>query len=196
MCVILVGKIGLQLHDTAKTINSHGFSCFTKSLGLVKAPTDKQVKQAVSEFGIWHYRIASSGKVDKENIHPFPVAHGKAYLYHNGVLGRGTDILSDTNCLARTLYDCSMESVHSTLQALADGQRFLLVQANDPMNFRLYGKWHVHKGVLMSNQACINSYSTRSYSLAERAGWVTRDESCYPNLRTYKDYYGEEGDVE
>lgn len=174
MCVILVGKIGRRLHEQAKAQNPDGFSLFTSEQGLVKDPSPAQVEKALDTFGIWHYRIASSGKVDKQNIHPFPVARGKAYLYHNGVLGEGTKDFSDTNCLARTLFDCPLGTVKSVLSALSSGQRLLLVSAKDPHDFALYGDWKVDSGVLMSHKM-YTSYASK----ASRAGWVTRDESCY-----------------
>ena len=196
MCVILVGKISKELHETAKAQNPDGFSLFTLEQGLIKAPTKEQVRQALNTFGIWHYRIKSSGRVDKENIHPFSVAHGKAYLYHNGVLGEGTALYSDTNCLARTLYDCPITTVVSVLEAVSTGQRLLLADAKDPRKFRLFGEWKVDKGILMSHKM----YTGQAYysqSLAKRAGWVTRDESCYPRTMSLKEYtktYGVEED--
>lgn len=192
MCVILIGRIGKNLHEVAKKQNPDGFSLFTAEQGLIKAPNATQVKKAVEEFGIWHYRIRSSGKVDKENIHPFPVAQGKAYLYHNGILGAGTPEYSDTNCLARTLYDCPISTVESVLNAVSSGQRLLLVDANDPRKFRLYGDWKVESGIIMSHKIYTGSaYSSMSKS--QKAGWVTRDESCYPerfSLVDYRDNYG------
>lgn len=193
MCVILVGKIGMELHEQAKAQNPDGFSLFTREQGLIKAPSIAQVKEAVNQFGIWHYRIRSSGKVDLENIHPFPVAHGKAYLYHNGVLGSGTDKYSDTNCLARTLYECPISAVDSVLKALSSGQRLLLADAKDPTKFRLYGDWKVEAGILMSHKMYSASVYSRQ-STAQKAGWVTRDESCYGSrftLSDYRDSYGQ-----
>lgn len=193
MCVILVGKIGMDLHKKAKAQNPDGFSCFTKELGLIKAPTEEQVKEAVSLWGIWHYRIRSSGKVSSENIHPFKVAHGATLLYHNGVLGEGTAQYSDTNCLARTLYNCSIETVKSVLQSLQDGQRFLLADSKDPTSFRLFGKWHVHQGILMSHKNLVNSYSYRYLTHAQRAGWEEgTSKTVYPSIASYKDFYGED----
>lgn len=180
MCVILVGKIGEALHRQAKAQNPDGFSLFTLEQGLVKDPTPSQVRKALNTFGIWHYRIASSGKVDKNNIHPFPVARGKAYLYHNGVLGAGTDKYSDTNCLAQTLYDCPLNTVKSVLESLSSGQRLLLANAKDPRKFYLYGDWKVESGILMSHKM-YTSYG----SVAQKAGWVTRDESCYGGITRY-----------
>lgn len=32
-----------------------------------------------------HFRLATHGKIDKDNTHPFPIRNGKAFLMHNGV---------------------------------------------------------------------------------------------------------------
>lgn len=152
MCVILIGKITPELHQAALAQNRDGFSLFTKEQGLVKCPTKKQVEQAFNEFGIWHYRIATSGKVDKFNVHPFEVCGGKYYMYHNGVLGSGKDNRSDTHALADTLYEVGPQSVDTTLQALSEGQRFVLVDSTDPRKYRIYGKWSAEAGVLMSHK--------------------------------------------
>lgn len=198
MCVILIGKIGKDLHLQAKTQNPDGFSLLTKEQGLIKAPNSEQVKKAVGTFGIWHYRIKSSGKVDKTNIHPFEVCNGNYVLYHNGVLGAGTTHFSDTYCLAYTLKNSPLETVKTVLQSLSTGQRFCLANVKDPTEFYLYGDWKVESGVLMSHKL----YSMTTYysqSKAVQAGWeddddidselisygVTRDASCYPNLRAY-----------
>lgn len=188
MCVILIGKIGKKLHNQAKAQNPHGFSLFTQEQGLIKSPTEEQVKEAVNQFGIWHYRIRSSGAVDKNNIHPFPVAEGKWYLYHNGVLGEGTVSLSDTACLAKTLYNVSVGAVDSTLKALSNGQRFALVSTKNPHNFRLYGDWKVESGILMSHKMYTYSrYSNLTYS--QRAGWDDVDEDLGEQISCLSPYY-------
>lgn len=166
MCVILVGKVGRQLHEMAKNQNPDGFSCFTRETGLVKNPDSKTVNKALDRFGVWHYRIRSSGKVDKRNIHPFPVAKGSFYLYHNGVLGEGTSELSDTNCFARMLYEMPIESVKSAVQAVSEGNRLLLVNATNPLECYFYGKWFVDSGIMLSHRM----YKTYG-SYAQKAGW-------------------------
>lgn len=175
MCVILVGRIGKKLHKEAERQNPHGFSLFTKELGLIKAPTREQVDKAVNQWGIWHYRISSSGGISKDNIHPFSVADGKAYLYHNGVIGSGTDTMSDTACLAQTLKETPIQGVISVLQSLSDSNRFLLVDAKNPRNFRIFGKWCAEAGVLMSHK--MYTYETyRTLSKGEQAGWEYGDK--------------------
>lgn len=197
MCIILIGKIGKKLHETAKSQNPDGFSLFTQEQGLIKSPTDEQVKQAVGQFGIWHYRIRSSGAVDQNNIHPFPVAKGKWYLYHNGVLGEGTVQMSDTACLAKTLYDAPVGTVDSVLKSLSNGQRFCLADAKNPLNFRLYGDWKVEKGILMSHKMYYSNYYYSKLSTAQKAGWSRSDDDGFFDLDDDKplsyispNYYG------
>lgn len=152
MCVILIGKITREQHKLALEQNQDGFSLFTRELGLVKAPTEKQVEEAIGKFGVWHYRIASSGKIDKKNIHPFEICRGRYLLYHNGVIGAGKGSKSDTAALAETLYDVNLTTARSVVKALANGNRFAIVSANDPRNFELFGEWTAEAGVLFSHK--------------------------------------------
>ena len=64
MCIILIGKITKEQHKAALAQNGDGFSLFNDEMGLVKCPTEEQVKKAIGKWGIWHYRIATSGRVD------------------------------------------------------------------------------------------------------------------------------------
>ena len=163
MCIILVGKITKEQHQQALATNKDGFSVFNSSLGLVKAPTQRQVAESLGKFGIWHYRIGTSGSKDTTNIHPFEVCRGKYLLYHNGVLGEGRGNLSDTAALAQTLYDAPLKTVKSVLQALSAGQRFLLVKAAHPRQYLLFGDWVVSGGVLMSHDLYPRLYDNKLY---------------------------------
>lgn len=176
MCVILVGKIGKNLFKQAVKENPHGFSFYTKELGLKKAinikEVEKELPKAVNQYGVWHFRIKSSGAIDKENIHPFKVARGQALLYHNGVLGNGKGTLSDTNAFAKLLYNSDIETVKSVLASTCTSQRFLLVDSEDPTIYRTYGDWKVDGGVLMSHKMYSSAqYSKLSYG--QRAGWYS-----------------------
>lgn len=181
MCIILIGKIGNVLHEAAKQQNRDGFSLFTKELGLVKAPTQEQVDQAMNQFGIWHYRIRSSGAIDEKNIHPFKVSGGTYLLYHNGVIGSGTAKLSDTACLAKTLYLSPVKTVMTVLESLSQSNRFCLVSAKNPHEFYLYGKWECEAGVLMSHKMYYgaSAYKYDLLSDSQKAGWTSYARS-YP----------------
>lgn len=160
MCVILVGEINSSLHKQAAEQNRDGFSLFNEQFGLVKAPTKAQVEASFGKFGIWHYRIGTSGRMSVYNVHPFPVCKGKYLLYHNGVLGSGVGQKSDTHAFADSMKDLSLATVRSILRATCKGQRFLLVDAKNPRKFELFGEWEVEGGVIMSHKMYKPVYKT------------------------------------
>lgn len=186
MCVILIGKIGKQNHQTAVTQNPHGFSLLTMEQGLVKNPTQEQVKKGVEQFGIWHYRIASSGKVNEENVHPFEICGGDYLLYHNGIIGAGTATMSDTACLAKTLYYSPLRTVRTVLESLSSSNRFCVAKKDNPREFYLFGQWACEAGVLMSHKMYTGA---RYYSQtpAQKAGWSVKNGYFHQNS-----YYDEE----
>lgn len=159
MCVILIGRITKAQHQTALRQNGDGFSLFTEKQGLIKQPTDKEVAKAIGDWGIWHYRIGTSGVKSTLNVHPFIICGGKYLLYHNGVLGSGKGELSDTHALAKTLYDVGLESAKTIISTLAGPtNRFAVVSIKDPHELYLYGKWEADEGIIMSHK--LYSYNT------------------------------------
>lgn len=188
MCIILVGNVTKEQHEAARVQNGDGFSLFTQKQGLIKAPTAKQVKEALGDFGIWHYRIATSGdRKSVQNIHPFPVCGGKYLLYHNGVLGEGLGKKSDTHALANTLQNVSPRSAETILQSLAGGRnRFVMADAKDPKKLYLYGEWVADAGVIMSHRLTVPvrtyNYSDTAYGTSYPANFTanfTRDIGGY-----------------
>lgn len=158
MCVILIGRISKSQHELAKKQNPDGFSMYTKKTGLIKAPTAKQVKEGLYNFGVWHYRIGTSGKLDASNIHPFEVCGGRYLLYHNGILGSGLGEMSDTAALAASLLEVDLKTARSVLNALSRNQRFALVSTKDPRKFELFGEWACEGGILMSHKMYETTY--------------------------------------
>lgn len=168
MCVILVGSITKEQHKLALAQNPDGFSLFTEEAGLVKSPSKTIVDRSIGKFGIWHYRIGTSGKMDSTNIHPFEICGGKYLLYHNGILGDGLGDLSDTAALANTLKNASYMTAKSVLASLSKGQRFLVVDAFDPIKYLLYGDWVASAGVLMSHRMYKPVLRRKPYSYTEK----------------------------
>lgn len=179
MCIILIGRITEQMHNLAKTQNPDGFSLFTMKQGLVKAPTAQQVKDAIGKFGIWHYRIGTSGKKGTYNVHPFEVCGGEYYLYHNGIVGTGVGDKSDTHALADLLFTADVKTARSVLTSLSAHNRFVLVRADDPYNYEIFGDWAFDEGVLMSHKLYTPVYKygnqfTFDESKAVARGYITK----------------------
>ena len=163
MCIILIGQITKEQFIQAKAQNKDGFSLFTNEAGLIKAPTQDIVDKVIEEkqFGIWHFRIGTSGTINKDdttNIHPFEICGGKYLLYHNGIIGGGDGKRSDTHCLADTLKTASFETAETVIRALSDSNRFVIANAEDVTDYRIYGKWECEAGVLMSHKMYKYSY--------------------------------------
>ena len=177
MCVILIGSVKKDLHEQALEQNGDGFSVFTAEEGLIKSPTPAQVKRALTTFGIWHYRIATSGKLGDINVHPFPICGGEYLLYHNGVLGNGLGEKSDTHALADMLMGVDIKVATSVIQSLSSRSRFVIASAKDPRWFRVFGDWEAEAGVLLSH---------RMYTYPKYGGTVVR-ASGKTNYSKYED---------
>lgn len=202
MCVILVGKITRAQHELALKQNGDGFSLFTKEQGLIKMPTARQVRKGIGKFGIWHYRIGTSGEKSTLNVHPFLICGGKYLLYHNGILGDGLGDLSDTHALANTLMRVSIQTARTVISSLTDRNRFVITSAEDPTDFELFGEWVVDAGVLMSHKLhkIVRIYNSDSYY--SRGGYYSeryrhsqiatnKDKDKKPEVTSYdeEDYY-------
>ncbi len=200
MCVILIGRITKEQHDLALKQNGDGFSLFTREQGLIKKPNAQQVKDGIGKFGIWHYRIATSGKIDTTNIHPFPICGGKYLLYHNGVLGDGLGDLSDTHALANTLMEVTIDTARTVITAVAARSRFVIASADDPTDFELFGDWEADAGILMSHKLYkpsvypAGSYyggayygGARTVTPTTTASGRKKDKKRVPNITNYKE---------
>ena len=122
----------------------------------------------------YHFRIATSGGITPENCHPFPVSrnvndlqalsiNSRFAVIHNGVLGKGSKDLSDTQLYIRdTLSKRNLVSLpDSTIHAIEQettGNRLLLFD----------GKEHIAKrtGTWIDDKTSGLSFSNSSYSSA------------------------------
>lgn len=191
MCIILIGKITREQYEQALSENRDGFSLYTKEEGLVKAPTKSLVEKVLKEqqFGIWHFRIGTSGTIDKDdpsNIHPFEICGGKYLLYHNGIIGKGDGKRSDTHCLADTLMDATFEAACNVVRNFAGmSNRFVIINAEDVTDYRIFGNWVCEVGVLMSHTM---SYGWRrgSYNYSKPTTYGKPDDKVWYNIEFNK----------
>jgi hypothetical protein len=116
---------------------------------------------------IYHFRIATSGGISPENCHPFPISAKeedlksltlscKAAFVHNGILGKGSGELSDTQ-----LYILNTLSRYGNLKKKLPriardtvGSRTAILQADGQL--WLTGTWIEEDGYHFSNKTFID----------------------------------------
>ena len=118
-----------------------------------------------SHFAI-HFRIATSGKINEKNCHPFPVSKNKKALQklsgttaqaimHNGVIGKGENDLSDTQVFTRdTLYKLSPylhdQQIRDHVEDLLINDRMLIFSDS---KIYLLNDWIIDQGIYYSNDS-------------------------------------------
>lgn len=110
---------------------------------------------------ILHFRITTAGGTCKENCHPFPISNDineiKALrinttkaLVHNGIIGRGTDNLSDTQLFVMDVLASSDviynnlddESIQKMIENFTPGNRYIIVDTEKNLVKRLGSGWY------------------------------------------------------
>lgn len=151
---------GLMYHDNNGPVVKKWKQLGIKRINkLVKALTD--VELAI------HFRMATHGKVDKSNAHPFPLANG-AHMMHNGILSAYAPAdrdgkLSDTQIFVNTYLNKMVELGPIDVPALEQeiqGNALAILDSDGDM--RLYGKgrWVEHYGLKFSNTYAWDAPST------------------------------------
>lgn len=190
---------GILLHrDGTKTLEIHK--------GYMKLDDFKTVLKELNvnknDDLVMHFRITTSGGTSPENCHPFPISNKiddlkatrintpRAFV-HNGVLGKGDEILkiSDTQVFVKDIISREEVSDHlenseikKIITKVADsGQRFFIADAEKDI-FERYGTWYENDGIWYSNLAWKNYYS---YNYAN---W----NSYYGGKRYYSKYYDDD----
>lgn len=112
-----------------------------------------------------HFRIATEGKVNKANCHPFRIKGGA--LIHNGSLwstpGGLSAEFSDTRAFASRMHnELRYDVVKASIQELSDaiGWNKLAMLYENGEYVRI-GKWYEDKGIWYSNEGYMPWDSTR-----------------------------------
>jgi predicted glutamine amidotransferase len=195
MCVIIVKPkdktISGKTLRRANANNPHGWGVLAKTkqgLLVEKGWTTSALadfcKKHMNEELIIHARIATSGKRDLENAHPFVIAKG-TYLFHNGIFNATLVPLTDkTRSDTRTLAEDILAPIFTqyanvNLLAQEDMQKWLAdfcKSSNYPNKLVLVnkkttlivrdelGKWR--DGVWYSNESAFTFKSVRAYNSA------------------------------
>ena len=140
-----------------------------------------------SDF-VMHFRIATSGKTDIINCHPFWVNKGLGFA-HNGVLSKlGNTVFSDTHCFTYEVLSklpnkfLTITSISELLEdyAVASGSKFAFMDNKGDVTIfnSKAGVWE--KGIWFSN----SSYSYSRYLYASSTNNYIKAYSDYGNSMT------------
>lgn len=114
-----------------------------------------------------HFRIATEGKVNKANCHPFRIKGGA--LIHNGMLWstkQGLDAeFSDTRSFAQRLHnELRYDVVKASINELASAIEWnKLAMLYDNGEYIRVGKWYEDNGIWYSNEGYL-PWDTRGWS--------------------------------
>lgn len=215
MCIIAVKPSGIKVDDLAKfwlrncaESNPDGAGImytdwenvhYHKGFMGLKAieKTLEYAESLPSEYPmVFHYRIATHGRVNPGTTHPFPLfgdeesvvqTHGVApcAIVHNGIISRmpKNEDFSDTQLLVKRINkipNISAEQVPDILHLVGGGSYCVL----SPTRVTLVGGFEEDKGWYFSNMSY--KYSTANfnnwdmedyyYDLLSRKGTITNDE--------------------
>lgn len=143
-------------HDTL--LIQKGFMTLDGLLAALEASAIKD-----SDTVIYHFRIATSGGITPANCHPFPISTSvddlktltiacKTAFVHNGILGKGSKDLSDTQLYVLntlSLYD-NIKGNLPKIQKDTAGSRTAILNADGQL--WLTGKWIEKDGYHYSNE--------------------------------------------
>lgn len=168
MCLIIHKPAQTEIADSiirsALDYNPDGFGIMSAGKAeKYSAMGFSEAKRIIGEYRdvecAIHFRMATHGKVNKSNTHPFRLKN-RAYLMHNGVLGKYTKLVdakgtkSDTRLFVETFCN-RMISEHGSipvaeLESEITGSAVCIMQPDGTIN--RYGRgWNQYAGSWFSN---------------------------------------------
>ena len=136
MCMLFIKPENLTLPENYIANlwlnNSDGLSVLNTKTGKLFKTLDKKdafrmLLNAQDEL-ICHFRYATSGDVNYQQLHGFDICNNDFLLFHNGVLKtfKGNSYLSDTQQLSNYFSDKSIDLVINYLETWEKTSRFLI----------------------------------------------------------------------
>jgi gamma-glutamylcyclotransferase (GGCT)/AIG2-like uncharacterized protein YtfP len=162
MCLIIhkpKGKrIPADIIQRAKYINPHGFGITYLDSGKTRKMTSYgNIDRVLSTPRplVCHFRYATVGAIDTNNIHPFNVKGG-TLIYSNGtVSGFGDRVRSDIACIADDVLPRLNRKDWVPFLSMTD-TRFAIVDT-ETGGVQRVGKWHERGGIYYSKANCFPS---------------------------------------
>jgi predicted glutamine amidotransferase len=198
MCLIVRGRVSNLLKldlDHAENSNPDGYGIHTPDRVILSFDAKlKYASEVLAELpgdtlATIHFRLATHGKVNKPNAHPFTIGEG-VFLMHNGVL-RGIEYdcpkgkHSDTALLAKSLVPMDHKSRCKTLHTLAVANRFCLLNGDQ---WKKFGTWQFDASTKTwhSNGMLLGNGSSRCYDPRK---WNTKDYFSDSDSKSFSDKF-------
>jgi hypothetical protein len=184
MCIIIVKERGLAIPN--RKVLEHCFKRHKDGAGFMWVGKDDKVhirkgfmtfeafengfgKEALTQDDalVIHFRTGTSGGIRPETCHPFPLANDESYLLatrvachfgvaHNGVLGKGSEYLSDSQIFIRdVLADPAVKGnlassvIRMMIQKIVGSSRIVILTGKG--EFIRFGHWIEEGGLFFSN---------------------------------------------
>lgn len=152
-----------------------------------------------SKRSVWiaHFRIATAGNTDGGNTHPFQICtnyskmrqhsfRAKKIAYHNGVVGKGEDIASDTmthikHYIAPLFPSIHKKKIKKIIVKLCEASSSRWIMTNGSKLF-FFGDWEEENGVYYSNK------TYKIYPVYKYANKTTYNHGSAYGYSTYETY--------
>ena len=183
MCLIIhkpyKKRIPSDVLHRAKEINPHVFGVTYLDNGQTKRKLSyKGIDKMLNTDRplVAHFRYATVGKINLNNVHPFNV-NSRTVIYSNGTVdGFGNGHESDIAHIAKRVLPKLRKLDWKPFLELTD-TRFCIVDTKS-LQVQRIGKWHLRNGVYYSKANCfhapisIQPYSPKNWSYADTAKYM------------------------
>lgn len=200
MCVIIYKNknvnIELETLKLACETNKDGVGVAYKLnnkwyIEKILKPTQKTLNYLIEKTkkreAVIHFRIATSGGVNKLNLHPFLFDGNKCLLFHNGVLStlnNASKKYNDTQ-LFTFLLEHKKVNKHELLKNISGYNKFILIDEDNKLYF--YGNFLEYKGLKCSNLNFLPNENNKELTCKkwDVGEWYTSRYNLFKNDNDY-----------
>ena len=170
MCLIIHKPQGKRIPqeyiNNAKRINPHGFGYTYLDTGETSRTLSYTEVDKILDTDrplVAHFRYATVGLVNKQNVHPFPITNAPRYeIYSNGTIdGYGNITCSDIRFVAERILGNKPRKTWVPFLKKTD-TRFAIVDTLTGKVKRI-NTWHERGGIYYSKDNCFGKYRVAVY---------------------------------